>query len=37
MYKNGLGHITKIATMPIYGQNVYNLLLWNQKVNDLES
>ena len=27
---NGPGHMTKLATMPIY-------LLWNQKADDLES
>ena len=31
---NGLCHMTKIATMPIYGKN---LLLWNQKADDLET
>ena len=28
-----LGHMTKMAIMPIYGKN---LLLWNQKADDLE-
>ena len=31
---NGPGHMTKMAAMPIYGQNFF---LWNQKVDDLES
>ena len=34
---NGPGHMTKMATMPIYGKNLRNLLLWNQKADDLES
>ena len=32
---NGLGHMTNVAAMPIYGKK--NLLLWNQKADDLES
>ena len=32
------GHLTKMAVMPIYGKNLKkNLLLWNQKANDLET
>ena len=31
---NGLCHVTKMAAMSIYGKN---FLLWNQKVNDLET
>ena len=31
-----LGHMTKMAAMPIYGKNLKNHL-WNQKVDDLES
>ena len=31
---NWSGHVTKMAAMPIYGKN---LLLWNQKVDDLET
>ena len=31
---NGLGHMTKMAAMPIYGKN---LLLWNRKADDLET
>ena len=34
---NDPGHMTKMATMPIYGKNIKNLLLWNQKADDLES
>ena len=34
---NGPGHMTKIATMPIYGKTFKYLLLKNQKVNDLET
>ena len=33
---NGLGHMTSMAAMPIYGKNLKNHLLWNQKVDDLE-
>ena len=31
-----LGHMTNMASMPVYGKNLKNLL-WNQKANDLES
>ena len=42
---NGQGHMTNMASMPIYGKNLKkssslepkNLLLWNQKTNDLET
>ena len=37
IWSNGLGHMTKMATMPIYGKNLKNHLLWNQKADDLES
>ena len=37
VYSNGLGHMTKIAAMPIYGKSLKNLLLWHQKADDLES
>ena len=37
VYMNGPGHMTKMATMPIYGKNLKNLLLQNQKPYDLES
>ena len=33
---NGLGHLTNMAAMPIYGKTLKNLL-WNQKADDLES
>ena len=32
---NGPGHMTKMATMPIYGKTFENLLLWKLKVGDL--
>ena len=32
---NGPGHMTKMAA--IYGNIIKNLLLWNQKADDLES
>ena len=33
---NGPGHMTKMATMPIYGKTILkNLLHWNQKADDL--
>ena len=34
---NGPGHMTNMAAMPIYSKNLKNLLLWNQKADDLES
>ena len=34
---NDPGHMTKMAVMPIYGKNVKNLLLRNQKADDLET
>ena len=34
---NGPGHMTKMATMPIYGKNLKNNLLRNRKADDLES
>ena len=34
---NGPGHMTKMAAMLIYGKNLKNLLLQNQKANDPES
>ena len=34
---NGPGHMTKMAAMPIYGKNFKNLLLRNQKADDLET
>ena len=29
--------MTKMAAIPIYAKNLKNLLLWNQKANDLET
>ena len=37
IYSNVPGHMTKIASMPIYDKNFRNLLLWNQAANDLEN
>ena len=37
VYINGPGHMTKMAAMPIYGKNLKNLLLQNQKPYDLET
>ena len=34
---NGPGHVTKMATMPIYGKTFKILLLRNQKADDLET
>ena len=34
---NGPDHMTKRAAMPIYGKNLKNLLLRNQKADDLET
>ena len=34
---NGQSHMTKMAAMPIYGKNLKNLLLQNQKSYDLET
>ena len=36
-FSNVHGHITKIASMPIYGKNFQNLLLRNQEADDLET
>ena len=33
----GPGHMTKMAAMPIYVKNLTNLLLRNQKADDLET
>ena len=35
--QNGPGHMTKMAAMPLYGKNLKNLILWNQKAYDLET
>ena len=37
IYKNELRHMTNMAAMPIYGKTLKNLLLQNQKTNDLET
>ena len=37
VYINGQGHMTKMAAMPIYGKNLLNHLLQNQKSYDLET
>ena len=37
IYINGLGHMTKVAAMPIYGKTFKNILLQNQKSYDLET
>ena len=34
---NGPGYMTKVAAMPIYCKNLKNLLLRNQKADDLET
>ena len=35
IYTNCTGHMTKMATTPIYGKPFKCLLLWNQKANGL--
>ena len=36
IYTNCTGHMTKMATMPIYGKKPFKyILLWNQKANGL--
>ena len=37
VYINSLGHMSKMAAMPIYGKTLKNLLLQNQKSYDLEA
>ena len=37
VFSNGPGHMTKMATMPIYGKNLKKFLLWNQMADDLET
>ena len=32
----GPDHMTNMAAMPIYGKTLKDLLLWNQKADDLE-
>ena len=34
---NGAGHITKMVAMPMYGKTFTNLLLQNQRADDLET
>ena len=34
---NGLGQMTKMATMPIYGKIFKNILLWNLMTDDIET
>ena len=34
---NGPSHMTSMAVIPIYGKNLNNRLLWNQKADGLES
>ena len=34
---SGPGQLTNIAAMPMYGQNLDKLLLWNQTSDDFES
>ena len=36
-YSNNLGHMTKMAAMPICGKDMKIRLIWNQKADDLES
>ena len=33
---NDLGHMTKMATMPIYDKTPLKIIFWNQKLNDIE-
>ena len=37
VFSNDPGHMTKMAAMPINGKNLKNLLLRNQKTDDLET
>ena len=37
VYSNGPGHMTNMAAMPMYGKNLKNNLLRNQRADDLES
>ena len=37
LFKNGPCHMTKVAATPIYVNSLKNLLLRNQKADDLES
>ena len=37
IYTNELGHMTKMATTPIYGKNLKYLHLQKQQTNELET
>ena len=37
IYTNELGHMTNMATMPIYGKTLKNLLLQKQQADDVEN
>ena len=37
IYTNEFGYMTSMATMPIYGKNLKNLLLQKQYTDDLET
>ena len=37
IYSNELGHLTNMATMPINGKNLKNLLIQNKETDDLET
>ena len=37
VYSNGPDHMTKMFVMPIYDKDLKNLLLRNQKADDLET
>ena len=37
IHTNGLGHMSDMAAMSIYGKNLKNLLLQNQQTDDLET
>ena len=37
VYSSGPGHMTKMAAIPIYVEKLKNLLLRNQKADDIET
>ena len=37
VWPNGLGHMTQMAVMRIFGKNLKNHLLWNQTSDDFEN
>ena len=37
VYSSGPGHMAKMTAMPIYGKTLNNLLLQNQKADELET